>query len=246
MKIPFLRGGDGDGHGPARGTRNRYDLLRTADPIFVEQYKNFSSRVQYLVDVRNVRLIAVTSAIAGEGKTVSTVHLAMNLAAGGSKKVVLVDTDLRKSDLAKGLRFPSTPGLSDLLEGSETLESVLREVTAQRIHVIPSGKRTNAPWPLLTGDRVRDLLKTLRERYDVVLLDTAPVVPVSDTLALRELLDGIVLVYRLDYTPHNLFRQAMEDIGQEKLLGVLLNGVEHGSERYYRKYYGKYYTSQEG
>lgn len=241
MKIPFFRN---DREGP-KETSNRYDLLRSTDPVFIEQYRSFSSRIQYQVDTKDRRLIAVTSAIAGEGKTVSTVHLAMNLAAGGTRKVVLVDTDLRKSDLAKGLRFPSNPGLSDLLDGKASLEAVLREVTAQRIHVVPSGRQIKNPWPLLTGERFRNLLKTLRERYDVVLLDTAPVVPVSDTLAVLDLLDGIILVYRLDYTPHYLFRRALEDVGEEKLLGVLLNGVEPGSERYYKKYYGKYYLQEE-
>jgi len=69
--------------------------------------------------------------------------------------------------------------------------------------------------------------------------------PVSDTLVLRDLVDGVVLVHRLGYTPHTLFRQALEDIGEKKLLGVLLNGVEQQSERYYRKYYGKYYMKSE-
>ncbi len=241
MRIPFLREG-GNGR---QESLNRYLLLRNADPVFVEQYRNFSSRVEYLVDNRECKVIAVTSSIAGEGKTVSTVNLAMNLAAGGRKKVVLVDVDLRKSDLAKGLRFPSTPGLSELLQGSAGMESVVRDVLAQKIHVIPSGKRIDAPWGLLKGERFRWFLAALRERYDVVLLDTPPIVPVSDTLALRELTDGFVLIYRLDYTPHTLFRQALEDIGEKKLLGVLLNGVRQGSERYYRKYYGKYYIGPE-
>ena len=112
--------------------------------------------------------------------------------------------------------------------------------------MIPSGKRVSNPWGLLSGEKFRIFLQELRDQYDVILLDTAPMLPVSDTLVLRDLVDGIVLVHRLGYTPHNLFRQALEDIGEKKLLGVLLNGVEPQSERYYQRYYGKYYIRQNG
>ena len=88
-------------------------------------------------------------------------------------------------------------------------------------------------------------LQELRDRYDVILMDTPPIVPVSDTLSFRELMDGFVLVFRLGYTPHALFRQVLEDIGEKKLLGVLLNGVPPQSERYYQRYYGKYYIKPE-
>jgi len=242
MKIPFL---DFYGDRPAEAT-DRYTLFQSKDQLFTEQYKNFCARFEYAVDVRGCKVVAISSAIAGEGKTVSTVNLAANLASTGRKKVLLIDLDLRKSDLAKGLRFRSTPGLVELLEGTAGLNEVLRFVITQGLHVIPSGKRVPSPWGLLAGEKFRTFLQELRDQYDVILLDTAPMLPVSDTLILRDLVDGIVLVHRLGYTPHNLFRQALEDIGEKKLLGVLLNGVEPQSERYYQKYYGKYYIRQNG
>jgi protein-tyrosine kinase len=221
---------------------DRYTLLQSKDQIFTEQFKNFCARFEYAVDVRGCKVVAISSAVAGEGKTIATVSLAENLSSTRRKKVLLIDLDLRKSDLAKGLRFPSTPGMVELLGGSASLNEALRFVIAEGLHVIPSGSRISNPWGLLTGDRFRIFLQELRDQYDVILLDTAPMIPVSDTLVLRDLVDGIVLVHRLGYTPHNLFQQVLEDIGEKKLLGVLLNGVEQQSERYYRKYYGKYYT----
>ncbi|MGA8753595.1 CpsD/CapB family tyrosine-protein kinase [Candidatus Deferrimicrobium sp.] len=241
MKFPFL---DFYRDRQSEATA-RYTLFQNTDQVFTEQHKNFSARFEYAVDVRGYKVVAISSAIAGEGKTVSTVNLAANLASTGRKKVLLIDLDMRKSDLAKGLRFPSTPGLVELLGGTTSLNDVLRYVITQGLHVIPSGKRVSNPWELLTGDKFRVLLQELRDQYDVILLDTAPMAPVSDALALRDLVDGIVLVHRLGYTPHNLFRQALEDIGEKKLIGVLLNGVEPQSERYYRKYYGKYYVMRE-
>jgi protein-tyrosine kinase len=241
MKIPFL-----DSYRDRQaGATDRHTLFQSKDQIFTEQYKNFCARFEYAIDVRGCKVVAISSAVAGEGKTVSTVNLASNLASTGRKKVLLIDLDLRKSDLAKGLRFPSSPGMVELLEGTAGLNEALRFVVAQGFHVIPSGKRVSIPWGLLAGEKFRIFLQEVRDQYDVILLDTAPMLPVSDTLVIRDLVDGIVLVHRLGYTPHNLFRQALEDIGEKKLLGVLLNGVEPESERYYKRYYGKYYIKRE-
>jgi len=241
MKIPFL---DFDWKLEAKGA-DRHTLFQNKDQIFTEQYKNLCARFEYLVDVRGCKVVAISSAISGEGKTVSSVNLASNLASTGRKKVLLIDLDLRKSDLAKGLRFPSSPGLSELLDGKANLKDVLRFVIAQGLYVIPSGKRIINPWGLISGDKFRTLLEELRHQYDVILLDTAPMAPVSDTLVIRDLVDGVILVHRLGYTPHNLFRQALEDIGEKKLLGVVLNGVEPHTERYYRRYYGQYYVKHQ-
>jgi len=241
MNIPFLKGKE-----ELQGeTLDRSALFKSTDHMFNEQHKNFSARFEYGVDVRGYKVVAVTSAIAGEGKTVSTVNLATNLASTGRKKVLLVDVDLRKSDLAKGLRVSPRPGLAEFLGGSAGTKDILRYALAQGLHVVPGGSRIAAPWDLIAGERLRAFLKEMRDQYDVILLDTPPIVPVSDTLALRDVVDGFILVYRLGFTPHTLFRQTMEEIGEQKLLGVLLNGVEPHSERYYQKYYGKYYTKKE-
>jgi protein-tyrosine kinase len=241
MGIPFLKrkgNGSGDATEPTA-------LFRSTDPMFAEQFKTLCSRFQYRADVQGHKVVAVTSAVAGEGKTVSTVNIATNIAASGRKKVLLVDVDLRKADLAKGLKIAPRPGLTEYLSGSANLTDIVRKAVAPGLCVIPGGMRINTPWELLVGERFRELLKEARERCDLVLLDAPPIIPVSDTMALRELADGFILVYRLGFTPHPLFRQVLEDIGEKKLLGVVLNGVEPQPERYYQRYYGKYYTKQD-
>jgi protein-tyrosine kinase len=241
MGFPFSkRRGNGSGEGV-----EAYALFRSTDPMFGEQFKTLCSRLQYRADALSHKVIAVTSAVAGEGKTVSSVHIATNLAVSGRKKVLLIDADLRKSDLAKGLKIASRPGLSEHLSGSAGQEDILRSAVAPGLCVIPGGMRINSPWEVLAGERFRGLLGQARERYDLILLDAPPVIPVSDTMALRDLVDAFILVYRLGFTPHPMFRQVLEDIGEKKLLGVVLNAVEPQAERYYQRYYGKYYTKQQ-
>ena len=238
MKIPFLkRKEDPSGEPPDRSF-----LFQGGDAMFVEQFKSLSSRFEYRIDVLQCKVVAVTSAVAGEGKTVSAVNLARNLASSGRKKVLLVDVDLRKCDLAKGLGVAPVPGLTEYLAGSATLKEILQKSPVKGLVVIPGGLRIAAPWQLLSGKRFRAFLKEVRDRFDLVLLDTPPVIPVSDTQALRDLVDGFIIVYRLGFTPHPLFKQTMDEIGEKKLLGVVLNAVERQSEKYYQRYYGKYYT----
>ena len=241
MKIPFLkRTEDPSGEPPDRSV-----LFQGGDPMVVEQFKSLSSRFEYRIDVLNCKVVAVTSAIAGEGKTVSTVNLARNLASSGRKKVLLLDVDLRKCDLAKGVGVPPVPGLTEFLAGAAGMKEIFRAPGPTGLFMVPGGMRISAPWELLSGERFRTFLKEVRDLFDLVLLDAAPVLPVSDTHALRDLVDGFVLVYRLGHTPHPMFKQAMDEIGEKKLLGVVLNAVERQSEKYYQRYYGKYYTEAE-
>lgn len=239
MNIPFLK----RRKDPLGEPADRGSLSLRSDPRFVEQFKSLSSRFEYRVDALDCKVVAVTSAVAGEGKTVSAVNLATNLASSGRKKVLLVDVDLRKCDLAKRVRVAPVPGLTEHLAGSAAMEAILRNSVTPGLSIIPGGMRISAPWELLSGDRFRNFLKEVRDRFDLVLLDTPPVIPVSDTHALRDIVDGVVVVYRLGHTPHPLLRQALDDIGEKKFLGVVLNAVEPQSERYYQRYYGKYYTA---
>lgn len=222
---------------------NRASFLKRGegDPHFLEQFKALRAKFEYRVDMHNWKVVAVTSAIAGEGKTVSCVNLAENLASSGRKKVLLIDTDLRKSDLASAMRLEPIPGLSEFLAGAVEIKEVVHNSRVAGLHVIPAGSRVSAPADLITGGKFRSLLKQLRDHFDVILLDTPPVIPVADTINLRDQVDGFLFVYRTGFTPHPMFRQAVEELGENQVLGVILNGVEPKTDRYYQRYYGKYY-----
>ena len=211
------------------------------DQFFGEQFKALKAKFEYKVDMLKLKVVAVTSAIAGEGKTLSCANLAMNLASSGRKKVLLIDVDLRKADLARGLNIPPLPGLSEFLSGTVSLKDVLRNTLVSGLYVIPAGTRIAAPADLLAGDKFRSFLADIRDHFDVVLLDTPPILPVADTLSLKDQVDGFIFLYRTGFTPHHMFKQAVEEIGEKNVIGVVLNGVEPYKEKYYQRYYGKYY-----
>lgn len=210
--------------------------------IFLEQFKALRAKFEYQVEKRNCKVVAVTSAVAEEGKTLTSANLAANLASIGRKKVLLVDTDMRKSDIAKNFGVRSKPGLKEFLTGSATFEEIIfSDDSIPGLRIISAGDKGAVPAELLAGDKFRAFLNEMRNRFDVVLLDTPPILPVADTLSLRDQVDGFIFIFRIGFTPYVMLRQALEEIEREKILGVVLNGVELQKYRYYQRYYGEYY-----
>lgn len=242
MKIQFLELFSGNGANPGR---ERIDLLKVGeeDQIFLEQFKALRSKLEYKLDTLAWKVIGVTSSIAGEGKTLTCAKVAASLARTNRKAVLLVDADIRKSDLSKGFGTPMHPGLTEQLLGAAAFQDVVRKTEVPGLDTVSSGTSVTAPADLLAGDGFRIFVEEARKRYDLVLVDTPPVLPVADTMSMRERLDGLIFVYRAGHTPFTMFQQATEEIGEKKILGVVMNGVEPKSERYYGKYYGHYYTS---
>ncbi len=212
------------------------------DLFFQEQLRALRAKVEYQVDTRKYRTLAVTSAIAGEGKTILTSKLALNLAATGRKKVLLIDTDLRKGDVARVFGLEEVPGLSDYLRLKAKPEQIVRNSIAAGLSIIPGGKTLESPSEMLAGDRFRAFLRDVGQQYDVVLLDTPPVLAVADTICLKDMVDGVILVFRASFTPYAMVQQAAEELGTGKVVGVVINGVAPNSQKYYKRYYGKYYS----
>ena len=215
--------------------------LRAIDPYYYEMVKGLRAKVEYKMDALNLRILAVSSAVAGEGKTLTAIHLAANMASTGRKKVLLVDMDLRKPSIAKQLEMDPHSGLSEFLSGSLPMEKILRNYVVTGLSVIVGGKTIPSPTDMFAGERFRSLLRGLREEFDLVILDTPPILPVPDAVTISEQVDAFILLFRFNHTPHQLFRKAIEELGERKIVGVVLNCEEKKSDKYYHKYYGKYY-----
>jgi len=224
----------------ASGRSNIFHL-RAIDPYYYEMVKGLRAKVEYKMDTMNLRVLAVSSAVAGEGKTVTAIQLAANMASTGRKKVLLVDMDLRKSSIARELGIASGSGLSEFLSGFVPKDKIVRNSVMPGLSVIIGGKTLSSPTDMLAGEKFRSLLLEVREQFDLVILDTPPILPVPDGVTISEQVDAFILLFRFSHTPHPLFRKAIEDLGERKIVGVVLNCEEKKPDKYYHKYYGKYY-----
>jgi succinoglycan biosynthesis transport protein ExoP len=234
--IPEWKKDDFDGGHPVA-----LNNMQGIDPHYHELFKGLRAKIEYKIDMVELRVLALTSAVAEEGKTLTAVNLAANMASTGRKKVLLVDMDLRKASIARMLGIEKGPGLSEYLYGKVPREEILRKSSVPGLFIIPGGRTISSPADILAGERFRSFLRDLREQFDLVILDTPPVLPVPDALTISEQVDAFIMIFRLSHTPHQLFRQAIEELGDRKIMGVVLNGEEQKSSKYYSRYYGKYY-----
>jgi capsular exopolysaccharide synthesis family protein len=215
--------------------------LRSIDPFYFELLKGLRAKLEYKMDTLNLRVLAVSSATAGEGKTLTATHLAANMASTGRKKVLLMDLDLRKPGIARQLGIAADSGVSEYLSGSVPKEKILHNSVVPGLTIIAAGEKVSSPADMLAGEKFRILLRELREQFDLVILDTPPILPVPDAVTISDQVDAFILLFRFGHTPHQLFRQAIEELGERKIVGVVLNGEDKKPDKYYHKYYGKYY-----
>ena len=225
------------------------------DPFFFEQIKALRAQFQSKIDKNQYKVVAITSAIPGEGKTLVSANLAANLATIGKRKVLLIDADLRKCGLTDNMEIKQSPGLTEFLTETIRTEDIIHNSKVPGLYVIPSGMPLPDPTLLLAGEKFRSLVDVIsfkippKNSYSnldsseqtFVIIDTPPVLPVADTITLRDQVDGFVFVYRAGFTPHYMLKKAIEDIGVEKIFGVIINGVESQKDYYYRKYYREYH-----
>ncbi len=167
----FLRRADGSSVSQAP-VNDRVVSLTAPGSVAAEQYRSLYYRLERLREQRPLRVVAFTSALAGEGKTVTAVNLALTSArANPDRRILLVDADLRGGQVAEMLAFRARPGLAELLQGDAELREVVRRFKANRLAVIPSGQVPEEPTQLLASPRMKELLRAVREGFDEVYLD---------------------------------------------------------------------------
>ncbi len=212
-----------------------------------EAYKLLRTKLQYsFADDRNCRVFSVTSALAGEGKSLTGVNLAYSLAQL-NKRVLIMDCDMRRPTLAEKLSLDQYPGLSECLTGHADISKIIREFKVSEespvIHVITAGNTPPNPVELLSSPKMNSVINAVREQYDYVLLDMPPICDVSDALASAKLADGILMVVRQNYGSRTAVLEALHQLEfvNAKLLGVLFNFATDKNVGYSRTRYGYRY-----
>jgi polysaccharide biosynthesis transport protein len=186
------------------------------------------------------RVVLVTSASPGEGKTMTAKNLAVSVAQQG-KRVLILDADIRRPADKKGVEFSGREGLSTMLSGDTASPKMFQVDGMPNLFVMPGGSVPTNPSELLSSAKMRKMIAELRNQFDLIVIDTPPVLPVVDALILSELSDSALLVGRQGVTPQASLKRAYQMLASrmpKSAIGIVLNGVTMNSDAYHT-YFGK-------
>lgn len=227
-----------DGESAASNEVDKRVVTLTAPAsVAAEQYRTLYYRLERLRQTTNMKVVAFTSALAGEGKTVTAVNTALTAArANMDRRILLVDADLRRSNVAEVLGIKSKPGLSELLAGECDVRDVVRRFQATRLAVIPAGSTPEDSAQVLASPRMKQLLGKMREAFDEIYIDLPPTLPFADASIAAAYSDGVVMVIRANQTPVKAVNQALDHLAGAPIVGCVLNGAEQSSSPYAKAY----------
>ena len=212
-----------------------------------EAYKLLRTKLQFsFVDEINCPIIGVSSAMAGEGKSLSAINLAYSLAQL-DKKVLIIDCDMRRPSIFTKLPVQKSPGLSNYLTSQVHRDEIVQKCNVdgeQSFDVIASGNNPPNPIELISSAKMAKVLNSMRDNYDYIIIDLPPVGEVSDALVAAKLVDGMLLVVRQDYCTTVALSDAVEqfEFVESKILGMVMNCISEGGSKYGKRYYKKYYS----
>jgi capsular exopolysaccharide synthesis family protein len=205
----------------------------------VEHYRRLRTKIMQQHAIKPFRSLLVTSASPQEGKSVTTLNLALSFAMLPSFKVLVVDGDLRRNTVGKWLGADERPGFSNLLEGSAALNDVVFACEDSQIHFIAGGTSKLPAAELLHSPRLADQIHDLTAHFDLVLFDSPPLSMITDAHLLAAQTDAVLLVARAFKTRKKLLEQAVQDLLPYRVIGTVLNGGPRA--RLYGGYGGGYY-----
>ena len=229
LPAHFAGGPLGAGAGPA-GAQGAFALVshHATSSILAEAFRNLRTSVVYAIPDRPPKTMLVTSLQQQDGKTSVSTNCAITLAQLGLGDVLLVDADMRHPDLHGIFGVPQTPGLSDLLVGGVEVQAAIRPTRVPGLFVIPAGPIPTNPTELLFSPRFTQALAALGERFAHIVIDTPPMLGVSDTLVLAPRVEGVILVVRHGHTGRDAAQRAVQMLGsvRARVLGVVLNHAD--------------------
>ena len=205
-----------------------------------EQYRRLAATLHHGQVDTGLKVVMIASAVAGEGKTLTATNLALTFSESYHRSVLLIDADLRRPSVHGVFQIPGAPGLSDGLMDLEHKTLPLHQVS-ERLTILPAGRPSSDPMAGLTSVRMKRLIGEARETFDWVIIDTPPVGLMTDANLLAAMADGALLVIKAGATPYQVVKRAVDAIGRDRLLGVVLNRTVHGllnGHKYYDYYYG--------
>ncbi len=210
-------------------------------PAAIEQYRRLAAVLYQAQENRNLKTILVASTFAAEGKSLTCANVALTLSESYRRRVLLIDADLRRPTLHDTFEIPNLAGLSDWLKSDGATKMPLVEITPN-LSMLPGGRPDPDPMGGLASERMKQLLALAAERFDWVIVDTPPVAFLPDAHLLSAMVDTVVFVIAAGHTPAPAVQRAVEELGRDRIIGVVLNRVEAVSLNHYGQsaYYARY------
>jgi non-specific protein-tyrosine kinase len=236
-RVPRMALGDG-----REGRKTELVALRDTLSLAAESFRNLRTSVPVAGKGEGADALVVTSPSTREGKSLTAANLAVTLAQQG-RPTLLLDADMRRPVQHTQFDAPRAPGLSDCLLADELIESAIRPTMLESLFVLPSGSQPPNPAELLDSPQMDRLLETLRTRYGAVIIDSPPVLAVTDSAVLAPKTDGVILVVRAERTDKDAIALAIQQLRQvgAEILGIVVNDAkaEGSYQSYYKEYYGE-------
>lgn len=209
-----------------------------AQPAVIEPYRKLAATLHQVQIARGTKIIMVASAIAGEGKTLTAVNLALTLSESFRRRVLLIDADLRRPMIHAVFKISNVSGLNEGLNADHEDKLSLVDVSP-RLAVLPAGRPNLDPMSALTSERMRRIIKEASMKFEWVVLDTPPVGLLPDANLLGEMVDMVIFVVSAGRTPLAVVERAVKAMNRDRIVGVVLNRAVPSDTHYYQ-YYGAY------
>ena len=237
----------------AMGIRRRQKINTRAKSVItvndnfgvVESYKAIRTNLSFALTKKGCKVVMISSTMPGEGKSTTVVNLGVAISQNNTR-VLIVDCDLRKARTHRFFEIKNDNGVSNVLCNMCVIDDAIDHTEYENLDIMTAGTLPPNPGELLASEAMAEMIHTLEERYDYILIDTPPINVVADALSLTKLVDGVVLIVRQGQTTHPNVKDALSSLefAGAKMLGVVLNGSYDtsgfGSSKYGNRYGNRY------
>jgi protein-tyrosine kinase len=204
-----------------------------------EAYRGLRTRLMRMQAARGVKSIVISSTLPGEGKTLTTMNLALSFASLAEMSVLMVDGDLRTCGLSKLMGEPAGPGLAEVLTGAARFEEAIVATNLPNLYAVPSGTLSNSAPELFASAHWKEFMAWSSEAFKIILVDAPSVLPLADFDLIASACDGVLVVVRAQQTQRESLRKVGTQIDPKRFLGVVYNGAENGHHDAHGRYFGE-------
>jgi len=204
-----------------------------------EQYRTLRTNIQAINSKTPIKILTITSSTHSEGKTITAINLAISMAQDLNKKqILLIDGDLRRAGISKYLGLKAETGLADLISNGASIDDTLLKVGIDNLTILSAGKIPHNPAELLGSAKMGNLISLLRPRFDYIIIDSPPIIPVTDAGVIGSQTDGVIMVIQANRTQKGVVRHSESLLKQAhaKILGYILTNIQYHIPAYIYRY----------